>query len=254
MSLQIYERNLKYGRTILIAGIPMLFETVKHALIIGIFMIFLGAIIIIYYNKKIIFEKRKEIIIKFLENNLIVINKKKLIKETKEIKTKEIKVIDTFYKKYELNNKKINFDNLDKIIYYDINYDNLTLFLDIYTFVKKYELIDDLNLNWNNKLLNDYYQHYYNIIAFISNLDNINDINIAITYLIDDYDNNVKILDNLIKDILISKNKIVWLNEKPSDYSHIIKYISSIFNYIISDNLIEKFDKFDKLNCIQTEG
>ena len=26
MSLSIYERNIKYGRTILITGIPMLFE------------------------------------------------------------------------------------------------------------------------------------------------------------------------------------------------------------------------------------
>jgi hypothetical protein len=82
-------------------------------------------------------------------------------------------------------------------------------------------------------LLFDYYKHYNNIIAFISNLNEINDINIAIKYLINDYYNNAKILDNLIKNILIEKNKIEWLNEKPSDYNNIIKYISTIFNYII---------------------
>ena len=239
MSLSIYERNLKYGRTILLTGIPILLEKrmpAIYAISIGIFMIIFGAIIIIYYNKKIIFEKRKEIILNFLEDNIIVINKSK---KKLEIKSKEIKVIDSFSKIYELNGNKINIYNIDKIIYFDINYDNLTLFLDIYTFVKKYKLIKELNLNWNNKLLSDYYQHYYNIIAFISNLysentyDNSLNINIAINYLIEDYYNNAKILDNLIKNILIEKKKIDWLNEKPSDYNNIIKYISTIFNYII---------------------
>jgi hypothetical protein len=207
-----------------------------YAISIGAFMIIFGTIIIIYYNKKIIFEKRKEIILNFLENNIIVINQSKI---KSEIKSKEIKVIDNFSKIYELNGNKINIYNIDKIIYFDINYDNLTLFLDIYTFVKKYKLIKELNLNWNNKLLSDYYQHYYNIIAFISNLysentsDNSLNINIAINYLIEDYYNNAKILDNLIKNILIEKKKIEWLNEKPSDYNNIIKYISTIFNYII---------------------
>ena len=236
MSLSIYERNLKYGRTILIVGIAMLFEKNIHP-IYGIVMIIFGAIIIIYYNKKIVFEKRREIILNFLENNIIVINQSK-IKQKKEIKV--IKVIDNFSKKYELNENKINITNIDKIIYFDINYDNLTLFLDIYTFIKKYNLIKELNLNWNNNLLFDYYQHYYNIIAFISNLDETNDINIAINYLIDDYYNNAKILDNLIKDILIEKNKIEWLNEKPSEYNNIIKYMSTMFNYIIND----KFEIF----------
>ena len=235
MSLFTYERNIKYGRTIFITGIPMLFERsidVKYAISVGILMMIFGIIIIIYYNKKIVFEKRKEIILNFLENNIIIINQKKI---TKEIKSKEIKVIDNFSKKYQLNEKKININNIDKIIYFDINYDNLTLFLDIYTFVKKYKLIKELNLNWNDKLLFDYYQHYNSIIAFISNLDETNDINIAINYLIDDYYNNAKILDNLIKEILIEKKKIGWLNEKPSDYNNIIKYISTVFNYIIND-------------------
>jgi hypothetical protein len=251
MSLLIYERNLKYGRTILIAGILMLFEKSIHTIYAfgtGIFMIIFGIIIIIYYNKKIVFEKRKEIIQNFLENNLIIINKSKIKqqKENEVIKSKEIKVIDYFSKQYKLNENKINSINIDKIIYFDINYDNLTLFLDIYTFVKKYDLIIELNFNWNNKLLFDYYQHYYNIIAFISNLySNSNDtisINIAINYLIEDYYNNAKILDNLIKEILIEKNKLEWLNEKPSDYNNIIKYISTIFNHIINDN----FNKFYK--------
>jgi hypothetical protein len=247
MSLSIYERNLKYARTIFIAGIPMLFEKVKYSIGVGIFMIIFGLIAIFYYNKKIIYEKRKDIIYKFLENNIIIINQLKQKETPKEIKPKEIKVIDNFSKKYELNEKNINTDNIDKIIYFDINYDNLTLFLDIYIFVKKYQLVNNLGSKWNNKLLYDYYQHYYNIIAFISYLDNANDINIAITYLIDDYYSNAKILDNLIKDILMEKKKFEWLNEKPSNYNNIIKYISNIFNNIINDKLI---DKFDKLNCV----
>ncbi len=242
MSLQTYERNLKYARTIMIAGIPMLFEKVEYAISVGIFMIIFGAFAMYYYNKKILYEKRKEIIIKFLDNNTITIAKK----INTDIINKEIKVIDCFGKNNKYDETKINIDNLDKIIYFDIDYDNLTIFLDIYTFVKKYELVNNINYNFNNKLLSDYYKHYYNIIAFISNLDDKNDIYISINYLIDDYINNVKILDNLIKDILINKKKTEWLEQKPNDCNHIIKYISCVFNNIIYDNLNEKFNNLNK--------
>lgn len=241
MSISIYERNIKYGQTSFIAGILMLFDNnidKIYSIITGILMIIGSIITIIYYNKQITFENRKEIILNYLENNIIIINKKNKKsdkKNDKKIKkSEEYKIIDNFSKKYKLNKNKININNLDKIIYIDINYNNLTLFLDIFTFVKKYQLINDLNIKWN-KLLDDYYQHYNNIIAFISNLDNTNDINIAIDYLIDDYNNNAKILDNLIREILVEKNKSDWLNEKPIDCYNIIKYMSTIFNYIISD-------------------
>lgn len=245
MSLINYEKNLKHGRTMLIAGIFMLFEKVNYALIVGVSIIILGGIIIIHYNKKISFEKKKEIIVKFIEETLkIVDNNKNNNLSIKENKIKEIKVIDSFGKKYDYNNKLINIKNIDKIIYYDINYDYITVFLDIFMFINKFTIIMNLKLNWNNKLLIDYYHHYYNIISYISNLDNIDDISLSISYLIDDYSNNCKILDKLMNDILIEKNKVDWLKEKPTDNQYIIKYISTIFNYIISDNLDEKHNKF----------
>ena len=230
MSLSLNERKynnyIKGGRILFIAGIGMLFESVENSIIVGILMIIIGTICIIYYNKQISLEKRKEIIIKFLEDNIIIINKKP--------KNKEIKIIDSFSKKYEYNDNIIDIKNLEKIINYDINYDNLTLFLDIYTFVKKYKFISNLKIVCNNKLLADYYYHYNNIIAFISYLDNIKDINVAINYMIEDYHNNAKILDNLMKEILINNE---LLNKKPSNPINIIKYISTVFNYILDKHL-----------------
>lgn len=229
-SLNTCNNYIKFGRTLLIAGIGMLFENDKNAIIIGMIMILIGSIIIIYYNKQISLINRKEIIIKFLEDNIIIINKKPKIKENKEIK-----IIDSFSKKYNYNKELINIDNLDKFISYDINYDNLTLFLDIYTFVKKYKLVKSLNIVWKNKLLADYYYHYNNIIAFISQLDNSKDINIAINYMIEDYYNNSKILENLMKEICIDDELLN--NNQP----HIIKYISAVFNYLLDKHL----DDFD---------
>ncbi len=242
MNIAYYEKNLKHGRTLGIAGIFMLFEKVNYALICGISMIIIGLCIIIHSNKMISFEKKKAEIIKFIEETFTQINNnKKQIKEVKEPKIKEIKVIDVFGRKYEYNNKLINIKNIDKIIYYDINYDNMTLFLDIFIFIKKFTIIRNLKLNWNNKLLIDYYNHYYCVISYISNLNEVNDISSAISYLVEDYENNCKILDKVINDVLIEKNKLDWLKEKPTDPQYIIKYISTIFNYIISDNLNDKF-------------
>jgi hypothetical protein len=116
-----------------------------------------------YENKKapvIIDKSRGWPIPEIMHSMCQVLNKKP--------KIKEIKIINSFSKKYNYNNEIINVQNLDKMISYDINYDNLTLFLDIYTFVKKYKLVNSLKIVWNNKLLADYYYHYNNIIAFIS--------------------------------------------------------------------------------------
>ena len=230
LSLTTCNNYIKVGRILFIAGIGMLFENIKNARIIGIIMILIGSIVIIYYNKKILLLNRKELIIKFLEDNIIIINKKP--------KIKEIKIINSFSKKYNYNNEIINVQNLDKMISYDINYDNLTLFLDIYTFVKKYKLVNSLKIVWNNKLLADYYYHYNNIIAFISYLNNIKDINVAVNYMIEDYHNNAKILDNLMKEILMNNE---LLNNKPSEPIHIIKYISNTFDYLL-DKKLEEFD------------
>jgi hypothetical protein len=63
MSLNNYEQYKKHSRIIIIAGVGMMFETIKYANIIGIIMITSGFIINHYYDKKIIFEKQKEIIL-----------------------------------------------------------------------------------------------------------------------------------------------------------------------------------------------
>lgn len=235
MDLSRYEANKKYSRILMIAGIGMMFENIKYATIVGIIMIIIGFIINCYYNKKIIFEKKKDIIIKYIEENLDKI----VIKNNKkpEIIKTEIKVINTFGKKYIINNNFINIDpkgHINKIIYYNINYDKITLFLNLYMFVKKYEII--MNLNHpiiSNKLLleydpkgqfvamQQYYHHYYNIIAYISNLNDETDISIAMHYMTDDYNNNAKQLYNLLKDIEDNKS------------------ISNVFNNIIHSEKID---------------
>jgi hypothetical protein len=90
-------------------------------------------------------------------------------------------------------------------------------------FVKKYEIIININNNISsNKLLAEYYKYYHNIVSYISNLDNITDISIAMSYMIDDYNDNEKHLYNIIKEIDINiSNK------------HTIKSILNIFNNMI---------------------
>jgi hypothetical protein len=236
-----YKNRIIHGRTIFIAGIAMLFETVNYAMPVGIFMMISGLLIIKYYKKQILFEKNKEIIIKFLEN--IITNDKNTnnVEIKKEPKIKEIKVIDVFGRKYQYNNNNINKINLDNIMYYDINYDKITLFLDIYMFVCKFKIIMDLELHfnnaYNNKLLIDYYNHYNNIISYISNITNDEiSISIAINIMENDYYTNMKILDKLIRNIMIEKNKEEWLSLD----NNTIKLINKIFNNIITENLNNK--------------
>ncbi len=246
-----YENKIKHGRTIFIAGVPMLFEKVDYAIPLGIIMMILGVFIIKYYNKLILHEKNKTIIIDFLEeliNKIPIKNKKIIEKEPKIIKIKEIKVINTFGKKYQynntinINNININNNNVDKIMYYDITYDKITLFLDIFMFVSKFKNIMDLKLKcYNNQLLIDYYNHYYKLISYISNIDILDKLEIsnALTTMEEDYYDNMKILDKLIRDILIEENKEDWINN-----NNTIKLINSVLNNIIIQNL-KKFD----INC-----
>ncbi len=244
MNINKYESRIKHGRTIFIAGIPMLFETVNYAIPVGIFMMISGLLIIKYYNNKILYEKNREMIVKFLEDIINKIpDKKKLEKTEIIIKPKEIKVIDIFGKKYQYHNNIINNiinNNIDKIMYHDtyndINYDKITLFLDIFMFVNKFKIIMDLKLDWTNKLLIDYYNHYYKIISYISNLNDIDEIFLAINYMEDDYYTNMKILDKLIRDILIEKNREDYLEFD----NNIIKNINKVFNNIIMENLENK--------------
>ncbi len=230
--IKMYENRLKHGRTLFIAGIPMLFETLNYAIHIGIIMMISGIIIIRYYNKKIIHEKNKEIIISFLEEVIkkLPFKEKSNISNKKQIepKIKELKVYDYFGKIYQNNNTNININNIDTIMYYNnIDYDKITLLLDIFMFVSKYKIIMDLKMNLNNKLLDDYYNHYCNIISYISNINinNMNEISTAINYMADDYYNNMKILDNIINNIDNSINN--YYN---------IKLLNNIFNNIIMEN------------------
>lgn len=237
MNINKYENRLKHGKIIFIAGIPMLFETVNYATPVGIFMMISGLLIITYYKKQILFEKNKEKIIKFLEDIIINDKYKNYVEIKKEIKIKEIKVIDVFGRKYKYSDNSIDNQQIDRIMYYDINYDKITLFLDIYMFVCKFKIIMDLMLHYNNKLLIDYYNHYYKIISYISKLENIDEISNAIIVMEDDYYNNMKILDKLIRKIMIEKNKEEWLELD----NNTIKLINKIFNNIIF-TVTEKID------------
>lgn len=225
-----YQNRIKYGRTIFIAGIPMLFEKVDYAIPLGIIMMILGIIIIGYYNKKIKYEKNKDIIINFIEEIIKSIpTKNKVIEQAPTlIKIKEIKLIDTFGKKYQCDNI-MNTNNIDKIMYYDIDYDKITLFFDIYMFISKFKNIINLELKYSdNKLLIDYYNHYNKVISYIANMSDVSD---ALKLMEEDYYDNKKILDKIIKDIL---------NKEYNNNS--IKFMNNIFNNIIMENL-KKFDE-----------
>ncbi len=109
-------------------------------------------------------------------------------------------------------------------------------------FVSKFKNIMDLNLKcYNNQLLIDYYNHYYKLISYISNIDILDKLEIsnALTTMEEDYYDNMKILDKLIRDILIEENKEDWINN-----NNTIKLINSVLNNIIIENL-KKFD----INC-----
>ncbi len=85
-----------------------------------------------------------------------------------------------------------------------------------------------INDNIFFQLISDYNDYYYNVIAFISNLDNKMDISIALSYLIDDYNDNAKNLGIIFN-----------CNEK-----NIIKSINKKLNNIIDDNARDKFNRF----------
>jgi hypothetical protein len=201
-------------------------------------MVILG-LIIIFYNRQQINNKKKQEkineiidnfnnkIIKFFEDN------KPIIKETK----KEISIIKTFQKNNNININNINninINNINIIITYDINYDKITLFLDIYMFVINMKNIIDMNIEINyvhNNLLIDYYKYYNDVISYISNLNDETEISIALSNLIDDYNDNAKNL-----------NIIFNYNGK-----YIIKYILKELINIINENVIIKFNKFSAL-------
>ena len=96
----------------------------------------------------------------------------------------------------------------------------------------------DLNIKIiNNKLLFDYYNYYNSVISYISNLTDIMEIKIAMSYLMDDYNDNAKQLYKIMNDI----NKD-WIIEQ----KNVIKYILTILNNIFYDNLDNKFKKLHK--------
>ena len=147
---------------------------------------------------------------------------------------KEIKIINTFGKKYYIvAMQQIDPKGINNIVamqyYYDINYDKISLFLDLYMFVKKYEIIINISNNSNNIVaMQQYYYYYHNIISYISNLDNVTDISIAMSYMMDDYNDNAKNLYKLIKELYPDSN----MTQKVNIIN--IKSILIIFNDIIT--------------------
>jgi len=233
MSLHNYEHYKKISKILIIAGIGMLFETIKYSVIVGIIMIISGFIINYYYYNyyynQMIYEKQKEFILKYTKEN-----KNDIINNKIEPVKKEIKIINTFGKKYYIvAMQQIDPKGINNIVamqyYYDINYDKISLFLDLYMFVKKYEIIINISNNSNNIVaMQQYYYYYHNIISYISNLDNVTDISIAMSYMMDDYNDNAKNLYKLIKELYPDSN----MTQKVNIIN--IKSILIIFNDIIT--------------------
>ncbi len=216
MDISSYEKYKKSGRAIFIGGIFMCYETIKYSTHIGIIMIIFGIIIMIYYQKKIdyinninnIMIRFNNKIIKFLEENSRPV-------EIKE-KEKEMFIIRKFEKKYNLINNNIINNNINNDL------------VDMYLFVSKLKIVIDLKLI-NNKLLLEYYNYYYNIVSYISNLDNPSEISIAIYDLNDDYNDNSK---NLYKLFNLDSNKNRHVNN-----------ISDMLTNKIHQNLDNTFKK-----------
>ena len=125
------QKYIYRGRIIFITGILMLFEKIEYSLNVGILMMIIGFFVIRYFQNKVNFEKNKRIIIKYFNEQIV--EKPQVIKE--------MNIISTFKNIYELNNNiNINTNNIDNNIINNTNniYDNITLFLDIYIFVKKF--------------------------------------------------------------------------------------------------------------------
>ncbi len=225
--------DINKGRILFLAGIGMCFENIKYARYIGIIMMILG-IMIIFYNKQLIIKNKDKIINEIIQNynNKII----KFFEDNKYIliKKKEISIIKIFEKKYNINNiinNIININNINIIINDNqYNYDNITLFLEIYRFIINLKNIIEMDLI-NDNLIIRYYEYYNNIIVYISNLDNKIEISTALSYLIDDINNNIKHLDILFN---CSEKNINSINKK--------------LDNIINDNTIEKFDRFMELH------
>jgi hypothetical protein len=250
MDIQQLKKNVNRGKIIFITGIFMLFEKIKYSVHVGIIMMIIGFFMIRIFQNKINFEKNKIIIIEYIKDNIIKCINEQVVEKPKNIKNiKEINIIGTFKKMYQLNNTIINIintSNIDNIIINNNNiiYDDVSLFLDIYLFVKKFELIQNINSKFvENKLIFDYYKYYYNIISHISNIENDKLISIAISHLVEDYYNNQKQLHKLINNLLIYNNKEEWFID-----NNIIKSILNVFNNIISQNLDDKANKFDSMS------
>jgi hypothetical protein len=235
MDVKNYEDNKHKGQVLFFAGIITLFKNIDYAKHLGLVMVILGLIIIFYNRQQINNKKKQEKINEIIDNfnNKIIQFFKD--NQTEPIIEKPINIIKTFEKKYNINqSNNININNINIIITYDINYDKITLFLDIYMFVINMKNIIDMNIEINyvhNNLLIDYYKYYNDVISYISNLNDETEISIALSNLIDDYNDNAKNL-----------NIIFNYNGK-----YIIKYILKELINIINENVIIKFNKFSAL-------
>jgi hypothetical protein len=220
MNLIHYEYNYKLGKFLLIISISMIFDKDDSVVLIGLFLSIISIFIMWYYNK---IMNKDDIIIKLFKytpiNNII------------ELPTKEIKIIDKFEKNYNNNiNNIININNISNIININTNYDDITLFLDIFILVNNISnYINIYNIINKNGEFIKYYYHYYNIISIITNLNNNHEIIMSISDLVVDYNANYK---QLYK---ISKKEFNIYNFEES--SNIIKNLSNMFINILDKKI-----------------
>uniref|UniRef100_A0A6C0HVV5 Uncharacterized protein n=1 Tax=viral metagenome TaxID=1070528 RepID=A0A6C0HVV5_9ZZZZ len=220
MDISCYEKNQSYGRMILVGGVIMCFERIKLFNYIGFLMIIISIIIINYYQTKI-----NKIITNFNNNIINFIEEDNISEDVKE-QEKELNIIKTFERKYNLINHLI----INNQIIINNQMINNNEFFDIYLFVSKLKIVIDLKLI-NNKLLLEYYEYYNNIISYISNLETISEISITVSDLIDDYYDNSKQLYKLFNISESNKN------------NRYINNISDILDKMIDDHLINKLNK-----------
>ena len=103
MNKNTFERNIRRGKSILFAGLIMLFEKGAYSIHIGIIMIILSSIIIKYYEMKYNIEITKKLIIDKLTEDTNDFMKENEIKKQKHNPNELIEIINTFGKKYKLD-------------------------------------------------------------------------------------------------------------------------------------------------------
>jgi hypothetical protein len=222
-----YNNNYKYkiGKYLTIAGFMILFEFKTVCTLLSILMISTGL--------KMAFaginEEDKKYLLVLIAKKHDEDIKKEIIPIKKEVKPKNL-----------ITNKFKCFSNYKEDIIIPLAFinkpnDNVTYFYNIVIIIKKIDFILKFDKTSNKELLKNIYNHYYNIINFISYSYNNNDDNInnILNCLEDDVNANFKLIRECIYNIAISYE----LNNNIINNNDILDCLDNIINIILNKQM-----------------